>query len=151
MKLTVHLEGKDRSELVAGMKAHLALLEGGAVAAPAAVTTPGKVGRPPKVKAAEEEEESFEDETEATEEEELDLTDAEETEEEETEEEEASSALDEDQIEKLLGAAAKYAKRPGNDRAKTKALVAKHFKVKSVRDIKPADFAKALKLFGATK
>lgn len=123
MKIQIHLEGKNRAELVKGLQAHLELLS-------------GKAAKAPK---AEEEEANF-GETETEEEE------TEETEEEETEEESEDPTLE---LSDVQAALQKYAKKFG--RETTQAKLESKFKVKDVRKMKPAQFEAAIAAFTVKK
>lgn len=128
MKLTVYAEGSAK-EVAEELRTVAATLDGGkAVAA----EKTEKVSKKKKKEEAEEEE--------------FDLGDAEETEEEtETEEEEETEVEEEDDttIEDVIGAFQKYAKKHSREKA---AKVLAKFKVKSVRDLKPANFSQVLGL-----
>jgi hypothetical protein len=125
MKLTVHLEGADRAELVKGLKAHLALIEGAGTTE--TVTAPPKRGRPPggtTAAPAEEFDLGFDGEGAAVE---------------TTETEEEAAPTYEDVIDALKA----YAGKNGKEKA---GKVLAKFKVKSVKDLKEAQYKDILVL-----
>jgi hypothetical protein len=155
MKLTVHLEGKNRAELAAGLRAHLELFGDTATTA-----TPVKTTRAAKpAPAPEETEEEIEaaDDT-GAEDEELDLGTDDADEEPEApafdfkdvakalkayaDEEPEAPAFDFKDVAKALKA---YAVKNGGKKAL--ALLAT-FKVKSAKDLKPAQFEAVIKATG---
>ena len=138
MKLTVHLEGKNRAELVDGLKAHLALL-GGEVGGPVDAPAPApKKAKKVKEEEPEEEDSSFElgDEEEETE--------AEETEEESEEEE--SEATEADVAKACKAYVAKHGKEKGN--AKIVKIFAK-YGAKNLAKLKPENYSDVLAALGA--
>lgn len=148
MKLTVHLEGKNREELVAGLKAHLALIEGGTATA---TTTAGKRGKKGKAEEAEEEEGNFdleneneEDEGEESEGEDTEGEDGEESEGEDEEEGEAAT------LEDVISACQAYVKKHGKEKgnARIAKMLAK-YKAKNVQKLKPEHYPDMLAALGA--
>lgn len=138
MKITVHLEGKNGAELAQGLRAHLALLEGGTTAATTATTTTKTGKKTAKAPVETEEEEEDFDLTSGEDEEELDMDGADEADADAEEEEEAEEATS---LEDVIGAFQKYAKKHSREKA---AKVLATFKAKSVRDLKAAQYDKVL-------
>lgn len=139
MKVTVHAEGSAK-EIAAQLMEHAGVYGGVATTGPSPKTG-GKAGKKGKDAPAEEteEEEEFDlgNEEEETEEEPETEEETETEEEPETEEEEEGPTADD-----IVEAFQKYAKKNSRDAA---AKVLKSFKVKSVRELKKADYAKVLK------
>lgn len=143
MKVTVHLEGNNRAELLKGLKAHIALLDGGTETTPTATTKTAETKKAGKAAPAEtEEDEDFDlevsgdDETDETESDEADADTEEET---ETEDEDDAPKI---QLADLLSACSKAAKKHSTEHVKK--LLKKKFGVTSPRDLKAAQYPKAL-------
>lgn len=135
MKMTVHLEGSNRSELVAGLRAHLELLNGTNTETPTktpAVETPPTPTKRATKKTAEPAEETF-GETETTPE--------------DFEEEETTTVTIED-LRKAFGAyTKKVGSKPGMtpEKARAKAMsVLTNFNVNRLADLDPKNYAAAL-------
>lgn len=168
MKVTSHHEGKDLKEIVASLRAHADAFEKGITLAgakekpmktvsrntadeiedddaPVAKATKAKAEKAPakKAKAKAEEEEEFDlGEDEDEEEDDVEADDEEEEDEEESEDEEEEEDEDgEVSLSDVQTALKKYAAK--NTRAKAEKVLAK-FGVKSVNDLKPKFFEKAL-------
>lgn len=127
MKLTIHLEGKNKTELADGLRAHLALFGD-------EVTPPRKRG----AKAEVEEEETFGEDSEA---------------EEEIETEEETKAATHDQVRAACAAYVKKLIARGQSaedaRSKVKGILKKNFNVKLVDDLEDEQLEKALKVLSA--
>lgn len=159
MKLTVHLEGKDKAELVKGLHAHLALFgdttQTGAPAVKTTTTqtTTAKAAPAPTTKKAAKAIVATEDEEDDTEFEidggdsadEMDLDASADDEDEESEEETADEEETEEAItlQDVIGACSKYAKK--HSREKVSALLKKKFQAATVRELKPAQYAAVVK------
>lgn len=155
MKLTIHLEGKNKAELAKGLQAHLALFA--AEEKSAIDVSELKKGKGKKAAAEEEDdsedeiEEEDESEDEESEEEESEEEEEDESEEEEESEDEEESEEDEDDskslklgdadLSKLKLALNKFSKKNG----KEKAIKLLNKFAKTSQDVKKSDLPKLLK------